>query len=163
MVVERVQVITTEDALLEHLKMIMDLSGHSTRTLHAALKKLCQRPPSHTTISNWLNAAKIPRLLTEEILAGMVTVFAEDLAAGTEMNTAEVVSAHVRTYRRLIVQRNTARFDAGPVPRALAALAAQEGALAPDDPARQHVRLARETLLRAVAADHEQPDGDDAG
>lgn len=48
----------------------------------------------------------------------MVTVFAEDLAAGTEMNTARVVSAHVRTYRRLIVQRNTARFDAGPVPRA---------------------------------------------
>jgi hypothetical protein len=163
LVVERVQVIDDEDVLLEHLKMMMDLSGHSTRTLHIALKRHCEHPPSHTTISNWLNAKKIPRLLTEKILTGMVTVFAEELAPGTGLSTAGVVGAHVSTYRRLIVGRNTERFDAGAVPRALAALEAQEAALAPDDPARQHVRLARDALQRAVTADRQNPGGADTG
>lgn len=51
-------------------------------------------------------------------------------------------------------------------PRALAALEAleaQEAALAPDDPARQHVRLARDALQRAVTADRQNPGGTDTG
>lgn len=164
--VDQLKLVDTEAALLAHLKLLMDLSAHSTRTLHRELAKRCQRVPSHTTIANWLSATTRPRQFTEDILVKMVSVLIDDLAtglvedvpSGNKVHTPAVIDAHKRVYRSLIMARNADQLRAGPVARALANLTAQEDARNPDDPHTSPSNwLAKRSCARSPTTSPHQP------
>ncbi|MGW4132578.1 hypothetical protein [Amycolatopsis japonica] len=151
------QTIDTEAAFLAHLRLLVDHSTLSTRTLLKAVEKRVPSSPGHSTLVGWLKGEKLPKQLSEPVLRAIVGALAANIIGDNPGTVQQVAHDHVRTYRMLLAKRQGEALVSGPVHRALDVLANKElqlGLTDGDRIKREVVRELREQILAELAADH---------